>query len=508
MVTCAVLGDGTQRIAVLGGMDASDVLAVLAQLSSRERLAIVVHCDDPTTSSQLHAALPDVVDTQLPTKFELGVIYVLGESPTLDSVLCSTADSYGAQSIGVILAGAASRGVLGIRRIQEVGGITIAQAGAATPSVIDLVLDAREIASRLQAIAGHQPSQDTGGDGDTLGDIIEFVRACTGHDFASHKRATLSRRVSRRMQISQTATISDYSHLLRTHAGEVTLLLRDFLNGVTSFFRDTDAFAALERAVIPALFAGKAPSDQVRVWVPGCATGEEVYSIAMLLDEHAREHGAPQPIQLFATDTDEESLVEARVARYPESIAVDVRPDRLARYFVRHHGAYRVAPALRELVLFSRHDLLRDPPFSRLDLVSCRNVLVHFNREAQDTILRGFHFALSDDRYLFLGTAESAGHRSLFAEHDATHRIFARRTSTVRLVPPFNTRRGRHEDTIEELRAENEQLQTVANALHAEVRALQLDKQALESANAELVTLNRGLARKIEALEARSDDDT
>ncbi|MBV8757548.1 MAG: PAS domain-containing protein, partial [Deltaproteobacteria bacterium] len=249
----------------------------------------------------------------------------------------------------------------------------------------------------------------------------------TGHDFSWYKRATLYRRLSRRMLVCQTEKLVDYHRLLRENASELGNLLRDFLISVTNFFRDPEAFAALEQHVLPRIFRGKPQSDQVRVWVAGCATGEEAYSIGILLSEYAsRLVEAPQ-LQIFATDIDEEALSDARAGIYPEQIATDVSRERLARYFTRENGNYRVSKELREMMLFSPHNVLRDPPFSRLDLISCRNMLIYLNRDAQERVLNTFHFALRSDGVLFLGSSESAESLQQFAPIDSKNRIFERR---------------------------------------------------------------------------------
>jgi len=235
------------------------------------------------------------------------------------------------------------------------------------------------------------------------------------------------------MQVCQCDTIATYHLYLREHPGELGHLLRDFLISVTNFFRDRSAFDALDSVVVPKLFAGKTSSDQIRVWVSGCATGEEAYSLGILLCEHAgRVSDAPQ-LQIFATDIDEDALAEARIGRYPATIASDVSPERLQRFFSPDGGHFRVSKELREIVLFSPHNLLRDPPFSRLELISCRNLLIYFNRDAQDRALRVFHFGLCSDGYLFLGSSESAENTALFSGLDVKHRLFVRRSSPTRL---------------------------------------------------------------------------
>jgi two-component system CheB/CheR fusion protein len=450
---------GNFHLVVIGGGNAADFERVLSDLVCTT-LTVLVHC---TGDTQILRTLRLPVEAVTTTaKIEAGRIYIvppnarvevrdrtLAVQPkqeannTLDILFRSAADAYGAQTVGVILAGQGTAGVLGIKRIKEVGGITITQAVAAGSDVemprgsvangaIDLVLTPSEIAARLQHMGGTQAEERTGDTSvDTLRDVLTLVRIRSGHDFASYKRATLFRRISRRMQVCQTGSIAEYHRYLREHPNELSNLLRDFLISVTNFFRDPDAFEILAKDYIPKLFANKAPSEQVRVWVPGCASGEEVYSLAILLAEYAQQTNAPQAIQLFATDIDEDSLAEARNARYPENIRVDVGPTRLDRFFTRENGHYRLNKELREMVLFSPHNLLRDPPFSRLDLISCRNLLIYLNREAQDRVLNLFHFGLASEGYLFLGSSESAENTSMFSAADPKCRMYQRRASSA-----------------------------------------------------------------------------
>ena len=380
----------------------------------------------------------------------------------VDKLLRSLADEHGGRGIAVLLEGRGNDGVLGVKRLKEAGGLTIAQApeaGTDEPlrlasgviEIVDLVLPLSEIGERLGAL-GRQPftsDADPAGDGtavdhasrrgpdgvaDTLHEILVLMRVRSGHDFGSYKRATLYRRVSRRMQVCQCPTIVSYHQYLRANPGEVTYLLRDFLISVTNFFRDRAAFDSLASVAIPRLFSGKTASDSLRVWVAGCATGEEAYSIAILLCEHASKLRDPPQLQIFATDIDEEALVEARAGRYSGTISVDVSPDRLQRFFSPEGDHYRVSKQLREVMLFSPHNVLRDPPFSRLDLISCRNLLIYLNRDAQDRVLNVFHFGLRTDGFLFLGSSESAENTAMFSGLDAKHRLFVRRPTTVRLT--------------------------------------------------------------------------
>ncbi len=368
----------------------------------------------------------------------------------LDRLFRTLADELGGDTTGIVLAGNSSDGMLGIKRIKEAGGLTIAQAptdadypamplAAIGTGMVDLVLPVAEIATRLGSLVDLiEPLDDTRRTRDdlaeTLRDILTLVRIRTGHDFTYYKRATLYRRLARRMQVCEVTSMADYHGYIRERPDELTNLVHDFLISVTNFFRDPDTFEALGRLVIPKLFAGRDPADPVRVWVSACASGEEAYSIGMLLLEHASHLREPPAIQIFATDIDEGALAVARSGRYSDSIAVDVSADRLTRFFVREGSSYRVRKELRELVLFSPHNVLRDPPFSRLDLVSCRNLLIYFDRDAQQRALSMFHFGLRGDGYLFLGASESVENGGMqFAALEAKARLFTRRPAPAAL---------------------------------------------------------------------------
>lgn len=381
---------------------------------------------------------------------------------TVDLFFRSLADSLGARAVGVVLSGGDGDGAMGIKRIKERGGLTIAQdpdaaehdgmpRAAIATSMVDWVLRAEEMPARLveydqrerrlsiPSEVGPNPAEPDptapSNDEAALRDVLAFLRSRTGRDFACYKRATIVRRLARRMQVNEVENVPAYLHFLRTHPGEAGALLQDLLISVTNFFRDREAFAALEKAV-PDLFNGKTQGDTVRVWVPACATGEEAYSVAMLLSEHARTLDAPPSLQVFATDLHEEALTEARRGCYHDTISADVSPERLQRYFSKDGNGYRVRRELREMVLFAVHDLLKDSPFSRLDLVSCRNILIYLNREAQLRALDVFHFALRPTGRLFLGTSESVDDASgLFFALDRKNRIYAPRSMARSSLP-------------------------------------------------------------------------
>ena len=370
----------------------------------------------------------------------------------IDVFLSSLANDRGETAVGILLSGSGSDGALGMKAIKERGGFTLAQGtdgtgpqhgempGAAIASgVVDLVVPAEDMAARLIEFAqAFEPADEEVAAADPQGfedeqrTISQILLKRVGHDFSGYKQRTFQRRVRRRMQVQQIPDVAHYVKRLQDDREEVTSLFRDLLIGVTNFFRDPEAFEALERLVIPQLFADKGANDNVRVWVPGCATGEEVYSLAILLRERMDAMQAAPKVQLFATDIDESALTVARVGRYPAPLMTNVPEARLKRYFIGDDVTYSVSKGIRELCVFSPHSVLRDPPFSRIDLISCRNLLIYLGAEFQAQVIPVFHFALKPHGYLFLGTSENVGqHSDLFTPLDKKQRIFQRRDHVV-----------------------------------------------------------------------------
>jgi len=390
----------------------------------------------------------------------------IAERMPLDAFFTSLAEDQAQRAVGVVLSGSGSDGSLGIKAIKEAGGLTLAQGSngteaqfkempeaAAATGLVDLVLPVEHMAPRLVAYARGgehlkaMPEATSAHDAAELRLIYTLLRARVGHDFSRYKERTFLRRVQRRMQVLQLSRLGDYVKHLQQDSNEATLLFRDLLIGVTNFFRDREAFAALEK-IVPRLFEGKGADDTVRVWVTGCATGEEAYSIAILLREYADKFGdagAPK-IQIFASDIDENALAIARNARYPALLLRDIPPARLNRFFLREGGTYQVVKELRDLCVFSAHSLIRDPPFSRLDLISCRNLLIYLNTDLQSQVIPLFHYALRPNGILFLGTSENVTrHADLFAPLDKKWRIFERQNLVSRSVVAFpSAGAGRH----------------------------------------------------------------
>jgi two-component system CheB/CheR fusion protein len=305
-----------------------------------------------------------------------------------------------------------------------------------------------------------EPLDSPDRDEKALREIFTLLRTRTGHDFANYKRATVLRRIERRINVHELPDLTAYARLLREQATEAQALLKDLLISVTNFFRDREAFAALEKKIIPKLFEGKGAGDHVRVWVAGCATGEEAYSVAMLLCEYAGGLNNAPDLQVFATDIDEQAVATARNGFYTLNDAADVSPERLHRFFIKGKDGFQVRRELREMVLFAHHNVIKDPPFSHLDLITCRNLLIYFNRTAQERVMGVFHFALNPGGFLFMGTSESInGSTDLFVAADKEHPTFQSRAVETRkvlpipdLAPPARTtekKRWKVEDTPE-----------------------------------------------------------
>ncbi len=365
----------------------------------------------------------------------------------IDFFFRSLAQDQRERAICIVLSGTGSDGALGVRAVNGEGGMAMAQSletteydgmphSAIATGLVDYVLPPAAMAAQLIAYAAHafarrtSPAIDPSPKaGDVLRKICVLLRDHTGHDFSQYKQNTLIRRVERRMAVHMVDRTEDYLRLLRNTQGEAQALFRDLLIGVTNFFRDPEAFALLEHEVIPKLFVGKHAGAPIRVWVCGCATGEEAYSIAILLQEHLESLRHSYKIQVFATDIDPESIEQARTGVFPASIAADLSPDRLARFFTQdgEGGPYRIQKVIRDLLVFSEQDVIRDPPFSKLDLITCRNLMIYLNGELQRKLIPLFHYALLPGGSLFLGTSETVGEfANLFTTLDRKHKIYRR----------------------------------------------------------------------------------
>lgn len=390
-----------------------------------------------------------------------------GHHVAIDVFFRTLAMAHRERAFAVVLSGTGSDGAVGIERIKEEGGVTLAQeptdaehdgmpSAAIGTGMIDFVLPAGELAAKLVELwenarhiqlpplgDGEEPigtvaEEDKVDDEAALQNVIAMLCAHTGHDFRNYKRATVLRRIERRLQVKGVATLPEYAQLLDREPGEFKALLNDMLIGVTNFFRDRESFEVLEREVIPELFLGKVRGEQVRVWVAACATGQEAYSVAMLLADHALQKERPPEVQVFASDIDEHAISTARAGVYPASIVMDVPPARMRQFFTKEDDRYRIRKTLRDRILFASHNLLRDPPFSKLDMISCRNLLIYLNRDVQLRVMQMFHSALRPDGFLFLGSSESADAAAeFFVPFDKKNRIYRARplSRAARYVP-------------------------------------------------------------------------
>ena len=370
----------------------------------------------------------------------------------VDVFFHALAEAYGSRAVTVILSGTGSNGSAGLKRIKEHGGFAIAQAPsqaeygdmpshAIATGLVDVVLPVQEMPAKIGEYLSRLRDLDRAvapadlDDSSAMRDILMLLKVRTGNDFSSYKPATLFRRIHRRMTIAGLMSLSSYAAWMREQPEEAVTLMKELLISVTHFFRDPEVFALFEQRLIPRLFESKTPDDHVRVWVPGCATGEEAYSIAMLLAEHAASRLDQPLVQVFATDLDEHAIARARDGLYSDAELSDVPEARLARFFHRVAAGYRVRRELRELILFAHHNLVRDPPFSHIDLVSCRNLLIYLNRAAQDQVIETFHFALRPGGYLMLGPSESPdGSSELFVPVDRGNHIYQSRSVSSRVA--------------------------------------------------------------------------
>jgi two-component system, chemotaxis family, CheB/CheR fusion protein len=360
----------------------------------------------------------------------------------IDHFFRTLSQTHDGQSIAIVLSGSGSDGALGIRRVKEAGGLTIAQdpteaeydsmpQAAIATDAVDLVLRVDDIAPALvtyvdtrpvivdaELAEGHSASERT------LGLILGLVKARVGRDFTRYRRSTLLRRTRRRMQLHGVERLDAYLEMLRRDPSEATALADEFLVTVTEFFRDPAVFGELEHTVVPRLFEGRGEGDTVRAWSVGCATGEEAYSIAMLLLEHAASLDAPPKVQVFASDLHEASLRRARDGTYPETIEASMSTERLQRYFLREHEAFRTRKDLRDVVVFTPHNVLSDAPFSRLDLIVCRNLLIYLDASVQREVVDLFHYALLPNGFLVLGPSESHDREELFVPVSRARSIY------------------------------------------------------------------------------------
>jgi two-component system CheB/CheR fusion protein len=370
-----------------------------------------------------------------------------GQRLPIDYFFRSLAKDQHERAIGIVLSGTGSDGTLGVRAIKGEGGMVMAQNPDSTEydgmprnaigtGLVDFELHPSEMPSYLLSYVQHSssipprssrtiaPKTDN-----ALKKILILLRDQTSHDFSQYKSSTTKRRIERRMAVHQIETLHQYIKYLQQSPVEIEALFRDLLIGVTNFFRDEEAFKVLEEEVLPKLFANKPSGSTIRIWTPGCSTGEEAYSIAILLQEKQEALKQNFRIQVFATDIDSRAISTARAGLYPASIATDLTPERLSRYFASEPGdnMYRIHKGIRDLLVFSEQDLVKDPPFSKLDMISCRNLMIYMNSSLQQRLIPLFHYALNPGGFLFLGSSETIGEfGQLFAVQDRKSKLYRR----------------------------------------------------------------------------------
>ena len=473
--------DSTRRIIVVGvgasagGLPALKIFLDNMPVGHRLALVLVQHLDPHAESmmarlladhSGLRVAMSkdgarveaDHVYTLPPGKqirIEDGMLKLSDRPPgreghfPIDAFLASLAEDQEEDAIAVILTGSGTDGTKGVREIKAHGGVVFAQdpdeaeqpgmpESAIATGAVDVVANIASLPERIIAYASHMAGGRGIASSDGLGQVIALMREHTGMDFSGYKEGTLGRRVHRRIGLRRMTDMDAYMRILQAEPAERELLRKDILIGVTSFFRDEQAFAALEENIIPRLFADRDVADAVRVWVPGCSTGEEAYSVAMLLLERREAAGSNVPIRVFATDANEDAIEAARAGVYSDSSLSTVPMERIARFFeAAPSGRYTVAPRLREVVTFATQDLVVDPPLPKLDLICCRNVLIYLTPNVQRALLNRFHFSLKPSGYLFLGRTESVPQDAPFEPVVRRWRIFRRSGTGARASGDF-----------------------------------------------------------------------
>jgi two-component system CheB/CheR fusion protein len=468
-----------------GGLKA--VTTLLRQLSANSGMAfVVIQHLDPTHSSALPSLLQrttamPVTEAKDGMPVEANCVYAIPPNRTIrlakrrikvspraaerevhmpiNHFLESLAEEGTSRSVAVILSGNGSDGTRGACAIKEAGGVTFAQdeksakygampASAVASGCVDFVMPPEDIAKKLLKLAGRPSSMAASArtpapdrprtEEQAFGQIVELLRQRSGVDFTHYKRATLDRRIQRRMGLRSIFTVRGYAEYLRLHPAETHALFSDILIHVTGFFRDADVFAVVKKKVFPRLLKGRNPIAPLRIWVPGCSSGEEVYSMAIALMEFLADRKQTFPVQFFGTDVNLATIEQARAGFYPDGVVADVSPDRLQRFFTRSDGGYLINKSIRELCVFARQNVVADPPFPNLDLISYRNLLIYLGQELQRKVFPVFHYALQPNGFLLLGASETTGTRAdLFALVDKPCRIYAKKAARNRPALPI-----------------------------------------------------------------------
>ncbi|MBE7170114.1 MAG: PAS domain S-box protein [Williamsia sp.] len=414
----------------------------------------------------------------------------------VDIFFRTLADEHGPRAVAVILSGTGANGSMGLKRVKERGGACFVQTpheaefsemprNAIATEMVDEVMSVSKIPEKILLFKTNLGTVEITEDAEkrpeeqqqALREIFTQLRLRTGHDFSNYKRPTLLRRIERRVNIRNLPDLPAYAKYFLDNADESMALLKDLLISVTNFFRDKKPFEIIEQEILPKIFKDKTGNDQVRIWVAGCATGEEAYSLAMLCMEKTMSIIDAPKVQIFATDIDEHAIAVAREGLYTLNDVADVSPERLRHFFIKENDYYRVRREIREMVLFATHNFLKDPPFSHLDLIACRNVMIYLNSIAQERVIETFHFALVPAGYLFLGTSETVdGAHDLYAVYSRENHIFQSRQVKAKSYPVPELRPYLHTD-----RRKNETpSQPVQSKLHERISYGDLHRQSLE----------------------------
>jgi two-component system, chemotaxis family, CheB/CheR fusion protein len=381
----------------------------------------------------------------------------VGRMP-IDFFMRSLAEAHTNNAIGVVLSGTGSDGTLGLAEIQAQGGVTLVQdentarydgmpRSAIASGCVDFILPPEGIARELTRIAHHpyaaldraQEPAVAGPQMDGIDSIFQVLRRATGVDFSHYRQSTIRRRIHRRMIVHKIDRLADYVKYVLTNPPEVKALYQDMLINVTSFFRNPKVFEALKTEVFPNILKHRQPNSTIRLWTPACSSGEETYSVAIALLEFLGNRAQEIPVQIFGTDVSEPSVSKVRTGWYPENILGDVSPERLRRFFNKADGGYRISKPIREMCIFAQHNLLSDPPFSQMDLICCRNLMIYLEPVLQARVISLFHYAIRNHGYLVLGSSEGVGaSANLFATDDRTFRIFSKKATAARQPVTFS----------------------------------------------------------------------
>jgi len=427
---------------------------------------------------------------------------------SIDHFMRALAEEQGNRAIGVILSGSGTDGTAGLAEIQAHGGVTFAQdeasakydsmpRSAVASGCVDYILPPKNIARELSRIARHPylvrdvspelaPAENTG-----LSLVFQLLRKTTGVDFTHYRQTTILRRIQRRMVVHKMEKIDEYVKYLQSNPTEIKALYQDMLINVTSFFRNPKMFEALKTHVFPAIVKNRPPEASLRIWTPGCASGEETYSVAIALLESLGDRASQTHIQFFGTDISETSIGKARSGVYPENIQGDVSAERLRRFFTKVEGGYRISKTIRDMCIFAQHNVLNDPPFSQMDLICCRNLLIYLEPVLQNKVISLFHYATRPGGYLVLGTSEGVGtSTNLFSTEDRTHKIFLKKSTGVRQPVTFSLAMPGERHEYGGFRVPSKQPDTSWNYLEAQK---EFDRRLLSQYSPATVFINEDL---------------